>query len=120
MKKIFIILLIGLTVSMTSCTRRFHAWNSERVGDIEEMYKVQDADNRLYNYQWFFDQYNQIQATANNAMLLEGDEKKGTLMVLNSMIAEYNSKASQERNAAKWKSARLPQYIDLKDVYKEQ
>jgi hypothetical protein len=52
-------------------------------------------------------------------MLLEGDEKKGTLMVLNSMIAEYNSKAMQERNAAKWKSARLPQYIDLKDVYKE-
>lgn len=105
---------------LAGCTRSFHAWNSERVNDIREMYKVQDADNRLYNYQWFFEMYNNIKATANNAKLLDGDEKKGTLMVLNSMISEYNSKAAQERNAAKWKSAQLPQHIELGDVYSEQ
>lgn len=115
MKKIFVLLLVCLLLSTTSCSRRFHAWNSERVGDIEEMYQVQNADNRLYNYQWFYEQYNQISATANNVKVLTGDERTGTLMVLNSMIAEYNSKASQIRNAAKFKSDSLPYRIEISD-----
>lgn len=115
MRKLFILLLVGALICTTSCSRRFHAWNSERVGDINEMYKVQDADNRLYNYQWFFSQYNEIEATANNVKLLEGDEKLGTMMVLNSMISEYNSKASQIRNAAKFKSDNLPYRVELRD-----
>mgnify|MGYP003293602613 CR=1 FL=1 len=115
MRKLFILLLVGTLICTTSCTRAFHAWNAERVGDIDEMYKVQNADNRLYNYQWFFEQYNQISATANNVKVLTGDERTGTLMVLNSMIAEYNSKASQTRNAAKFKSDSLPYRIEISD-----
>lgn len=115
MKKLFFLVLVVVSLCTTSCTRAFHAWNAERVGDINEMYKVQNADNRLYNYQWFFSQYNEIEATANNVKLLEGDEKLGTMMVLNSMISEYNSKASQIRNAAKFKSDSLPYRVELRD-----
>ena len=68
-----------------------------------------------YNYQWFYDQYNACVATANNVKILEGDERKQTLMVLNSMIAEYNSKASQTINAALFKGRDLPQRLELSD-----
>lgn len=119
-KIVFVVALVATTFCTTSCSRRFHAWNSERVNDIEEMYKVQDADSRLYNYEWFYDQYNQIQSTAANVKLLKTeDEKSGTLMVLNSMIAEYNSRASQTRNRAKWMGAGVPSHIELSDVYRE-
>jgi hypothetical protein len=120
MKKVlFTLIAITACLVSTSCTRAFHKWNAERVGDIIEYYEVESASNRLYNYQWFFDQYNQIKATAANVKLLDGDDKKGTLMVLNSMIAEYNSRSAQERNRGKYKDDALPDRIELSDVYSE-
>lgn len=108
-------LLLGAVSLFSGCTKRqAHAiavWEN----DLAQEYRIQDVDNRLYNYQWFYDQYNACIATANNVKILEGDERKQTLMVLNSMISEYNSKASQTINAALFKGRDLPQRLELSD-----
>lgn len=108
-------LLLGAVSLFSGCTKRqAHAitvWEN----DLAQEYRIQDVDNRLYNYQWFYDQYNACIATANNVKILEGDERKQTLMVLNSMISEYNSKASQIINAALFKGRDLPQRLELSD-----
>ena len=108
-------LLLGAVSLFSSCTKRqAHAiavWEN----NLAQEYRIQDVDNRLYNYQWFYDQYNACIATANNVKILEGDERKQTLMVLNSMISEYNSKASQTINAALFKGRDLPQRLELSD-----
>lgn len=108
-------LLLGVVSLFSGCTKRqAHAiavWEN----DLTQEYRIQDVDNRLYNYQWFYDQYNACIATANNVKILEGDERKQTLMVLNSMISEYNSKASQTINAALFKGRDLPQRLELSD-----
>lgn len=59
--------------------------------------KVVNENAIVYNYEWYYDQYNQIKATRANLFLLkEGSEDYiGTVMVLNQMIGDYNSKASQ-------------------------
>lgn len=111
--------IIGVSIAIinvfTGCTKgQAHAiavWGN----DLAQEYKIQDVDNRLYNYQWFYDQYNACVATANNVKILDGEERKGTLMVLNSMISEYNSKASQTINAALFKGRDLPQRLALSD-----
>lgn len=108
-------LLLGAVSLFSGCTKRqAHAiavWEN----DLAQEYRIQDVDSRLYNYQWFYDQYNACIATANNVKILEGDERKQTLMVLNSMISEYNSKASQTINAALFKDRDLPQRLELSD-----
>lgn len=110
-----ITLLLGAVSLFSGCTKRqAHAiavWEN----DLAQEYRIQDVDNRLYNYQWFYDQYNACIATANNVKILEGDERKQTLMVLNSMISEYNSKASQTINAALFKGRDLPQRLEPSD-----
>lgn len=59
--------------------------------------KVVNANAIIYNYEWYYDQWNQIQATRANLFVLEPSsvEYTGTVMVLNQMIGEYNSKSSQ-------------------------
>lgn len=104
-----------LSILFYGCTKeQAHAIASWE-NDIRQEFKIQDVDNRLYNYQWFYDQYQQCKATAQNAKLLDGDEQKGTLMVLNSMIAEYNSKSSQIVNAALFKADDLPYRLEFSD-----
>ena len=107
--------LLAMVSMFSGCTKnQAHAiavWEN----DLAQEYVIQDVDNRLYNYQWFYDQYNACVATANNVKILDGDERKQTLMVLNSMIAEYNSKASQTINAALFKGRDLPQRLELSD-----
>jgi hypothetical protein len=119
MKVSAVVISLFLAIVTCSCTKQYHQWNAGYMNDIEEIYKVQDVDNRLYNYQWFYDQYNQILAVSNNAKILTNEaDKLGTLAVLNSMISEYNSHASQTRNAGKWRGNDLPYHIELSDVYK--
>ena len=76
-----ITLLLGAVSLFSGCTKRqAHAitvWEN----DLAQEYRIQDVDNRLYNYQWFYDQYNACIATANNVKIL-GNERKQTLMVL--------------------------------------
>ena len=107
--------LIVCSFFFNGCTKsQAHAvatWSN----DLKQEYKIQNVNNRLYNYQWFYDQYQQCKATAANAKLLEGEEQKGTLMVLNSMIAEYNSKSSQVIDAALFKADDLPYRLDISD-----
>lgn len=104
----FCMLFAGCTKGMA---RAVATWEN----DINQEFAVQDYKSRLYNYQWFFEQYNACVATANNAKLLEGDDRTGTLMVLNSMISDYNAKASQTMTAALWKAPNLPYQLTLAD-----
>ena len=111
--KLLLVILVSLL--FVGCTKQQARAIATWGNDLKQEYRVQDVDNRLYNYQWFYDQYQQCKATAQNAKLLEGDEQKGTLMVLNSMIAEYNSKSSQVVNAALFKADDLPYRLDISD-----
>lgn len=113
--KCFYGIIIFCMVCFTGCTKSMARAVATWENDINQEFAVQDYNNRLYNYQWFFDQYNQCVATANNVKLLDGDDRTGTLMVLNSMISEYNSKASQTMNAALWKAPNLPYQLTLSD-----
>ena len=108
-------LLLGAVSLFSSYTKRQAHTIAVWGNDIAQEYRTQDVDNRLYNYQWFYDQYNACVATANNVKILDGEERKGTLMVLNNMISEYNSKSSQSINAALWKAKDLPYQLSLSD-----
>ncbi len=76
--------------------------------------KVTSAEAIIGNYQWFYDQYNAIQAQKANLATLDKSarERPGLLMVLNTMIGEYNSRSKQiTRNL--WKASDLPYSIPL-------
>lgn len=112
---VFALLIIVCLLLFSGCTKEQARSVATWSNDIKQEFKVQNVNNRLYNYQWFYDQYQQCKATAANAKLLEGEEQKGTLMVLNSMIAEYNSKSSQVIDAALFKADDLPYRLDISD-----
>lgn len=76
--------------------------------------KVVNEKSIIYNYEWYYDMYNQIQAqTINyNSMESKAVEKNGLRMVINTMIGEYNSKSKQiTRNL--WKAEDLPYQMEL-------
>jgi hypothetical protein len=76
--------------------------------------KVINAESIIYNYQWYYDQYNAILAQKANidSMDKNAPELSGMKMVLNNAIAEYNSKSKQiTRNL--WKASDLPYQIEL-------
>ena len=78
------------------------------------MTKVVNSDAIIQNYQWFYDQYNAIQAQKMNYETTAPDafERNGMRMVLNNAIAEYNSRSRQiTRNL--WKPKDLPFEINL-------
>ena len=78
--------------------------------------KVVNADAIVYNYQWFYDQYQAIEAQKANLGIVDADsqEYRGMKMVLNRNIAEYNSRSSQiTRNL--WKANDLPYTIRLEE-----
>lgn len=83
-------------------------------GDIKQEYIIQDARTRVSTYEWFYDQYEQIQATELKAEIAEGtEEEPGIRMVLASMIAEYNAMARKEHTRAQWMPEDLPYQIQL-------
>lgn len=83
-------------------------------GDIEQEYIIQDARTRVSTYEWFYDQYEQIQATELKARIARGtEEEAGIQMVLASMIAEYNAMARKEHTRAQWMPADLPYQIEM-------
>lgn len=122
MKKFFIALSVAAiaAVIVLSLTPAFHKWNAKRVNDIKQEYAVQDADVRVSTYEWFYDQYGQIQATADKARLLNGDDRTGTEMVLYGMVQEYNSKARMQETKAMWMPRDIPYQLNLKDFIKEE
>lgn len=83
-------------------------------GDIEQEYIIQDARTRVSTYEWFYDQYEQIQATQLKAQIARGtEEEAGIQMVLASMIAEYNAMARKEHTRAQWMPTDLPYQIEM-------
>jgi hypothetical protein len=102
----------GVIIVYITVSALFSFWPfSSAVGVVK---KVTSAEAIISNYQWFYDQYNAIQAQAANLDALKEDapEKSGLSMVLNSMIAEYNSRSRQiTRNL--WKASDLPYEIRL-------
>jgi hypothetical protein len=92
----------------------FGLWPFSSIGGVAK--KVTEPEQIIYNYQWFYDQYNAIQAQAANIKVLpEGSqERMGARMVLNNAIGEYNSRSKQiTRNL--WKAEGLPHQINLED-----
>ena len=82
------------------------------INDVRQEYIIQDANKRIAGYEWFYAQYNEIEATRVKAKLAEGTpEEIGIKQVLASMIAEYNAKASSILTVGQWKAADLPSYI---------
>lgn len=73
----------------------FHTWPFSVAKNLAQ--KVVNADSIVYNYEWYYDQWNQIKATRASLFVLDKSsaDYKGTVMVLNQMIGEYNSKAAQ-------------------------
>lgn len=83
-------------------------------GDIEQEYIIQDARTRISAYEWFYDQYEQIQATELKARIAKGaEEEAGIRMVLASMIAEYNAMARKAHTRAQWMPTDLPYQIEM-------
>lgn len=119
MKRYFIFILVGfLVLTLTSC-RSFNKWFAKFQGDIDQEYKIQDADSRIYNYEWFYDQYGAIKSTAGKAKMLKGDDRTATILVLTDMIEKYNANASMSKTRGLWKSSDLPENIKLSDFIEE-
>lgn len=90
----------------------FSFWPFSVVNGITK--KVVNANSIIQNYEWFYDQFNAIQAQKANIAAMKDDapEKPGMTMVLNNAIAEYNSRSRQiTRNL--WKASDLPYQIKL-------
>lgn len=106
------IALVALA-SLSSCSA-FNRWNARFLNDQREPYLIQDARNRLGSYEWYYDQYNAIEAQRANieAAPKDAPERSGMVMVLNNAIGEYNSRSKQFTHN-QWKAQDLPQHIDL-------
>jgi len=79
----------------------------------------QYANSCIQNYEWFYNQYEAIKSTSVKAKLSEGSERTAIIMVLNDMIAEYNSRSKMTVTRVMWKSDSLPYQIDIKDFIEE-
>lgn len=77
--------------------------------------KVTSAEAIVGNYEWFYSMKAEIDATRMKYLIAEKSklsEADGILMVLNSMIAEYNAK-SRMKSRNLWKASDLPYQIEL-------
>ncbi len=107
-------LLVGVILALMIIGTVFTCLPLRVARDVVE--KTITAENVVYNYQWYYDQFNSIQAQKANLKAVEKDsqEYRGMLFVLNRNIAEYNSKSSQiTRNL--WKANDLPYVIKLEE-----
>jgi hypothetical protein len=117
MKRWCIVLIVILAIiSLSGCgvLKDIHATYANYRGEVVSNYMVQDARNRILSYDWYYDQYGQIQAQiANVESLQDGDDTRGGMIrVINSMIGEYNSK-SRQYNHAMWKADDLPYELEM-------
>jgi hypothetical protein len=113
MKKFTSILLLLLFLfSMYSCVP-INKWWAKLTNDVKQEYRLQDADKRIADYEWFEAQYAAIQATRQKVKIASGTENEiGIKMVLVSMIEEYNGK-SRMVTRAMWKDKDLPYEIEM-------
>lgn len=114
MKRILFVVLVCM-VFLTGCLpRSLHKWFAGYQGDVQQEYMVQDARNRILSYDWYYDQKGQIDAQIANITILdkEASERDGMIRVVNSMIAEYNSR-SKQYNHNLWKADDLPYELEF-------
>ena len=114
-----LLILFLLVVGYYKLGRPFAKMDARFLNDIKQEYAVQDVKNRIQNYEWFYEQYEAIKSTSTKAKLSKGDEKTAITMILNDMIAEYNSRSKMTVTRAMWKSDSLPYQIDSKDFIEE-
>lgn len=106
------VLLIVAAIVILTYSVGFARWRARRVNDIRQEYVIQDANKRIAGYEWFYAQYNEIEATRIKADLAKGtQEEVGIRQVLASMIAEYNAKADSVMTVGQWKASDLPNHI---------
>lgn len=113
-KKWFIVILI-FTVIITvyllfSAIFSFFPFSSIK-GVVQD---VSSSESIISNYEYFYDMKYQIDATRNKYIIAKKanlPEANGILMVLESMIGEYNSRSRQITRKL-WKSNDLPYQIN--------
>ena len=117
MRKVIIGLIIAAIIIATIFVVYnvdFNKWFARRTGDIRQEYIIQDANKRIEGYEWFYAQYNEIEATRIKADIAKGMfEENGIKQVLASMIAEYNAKANSVLTVGQWRASDLPNHIDF-------
>lgn len=112
MKKFLCAVAVVALLGYLAYSIGFAKWRSRRINDIRQEYIIQDADKRVAGYEWFYAQYNEIEATRIKADLAKGTiEETGIRQVLASMIAEYNAKAGSVLTVGQWKASDLPNHI---------
>ena len=111
--------ILAIAVGYYVFSKSFARMDAKFQNDVRQEYAVQNVQNRIQNYEWFYEQYETIKSTSMKAKLSEGNEKTAIIMILNDMIAEYNSRSKMTVTRAMWKSDSLPYQIDSKDFIEE-
>lgn len=126
MKKHFKLILLGsilgsLLLYLSSCGMIKKANNALATfdNDLEESWLRQDANKRLANYEWFYNQYGAIKSTRTKVLLAEEPDKTAIKMVLTDMVEDYNSKSRMNHTKAMWKPQDLPYQIDINELLGE-
>ena len=113
-KALIVILAVAVLVGIVwlAYSVGFARWHARRVNDIRQEYIIQDANKRIAGYEWFYAQYNEIEATRLKAEIAKGtQEEVGIRQVRASMIAEYNAKADSVMTVGQWRASDLPNHI---------
>lgn len=119
-KNIFFV-IASFTLVLSGCglikdaNSKLARWNN----DLEQEWIIQDANKRLSNYEWFYDQYGIIKSTASKVKLTEGEEQKATQLILIDMVEAYNSRSKQSMTKALWKAPDLPYQINITELLGE-
>jgi len=80
---------------------------------MREIDRVQDVDNRLSSYGYFYDMYNQIEAyKIQYETDTDPDRRESVKMILNREIGKYNSNSSKYFKS-EWKGRDLPDFIEM-------
>lgn len=113
MKNKYFKIISVIFVFVIVCTPLFHVFFARYINNIRQEYIIQNARTRVQTYEWFYDMYEQIEATKKKAELAKGTQEEiGIKMVLSSMISEYNAKAKMEWTKGQWKADDLPKVIE--------
>ena len=111
-KTLFVIASFTLVLSgcglIKDANSKLARWNN----DLEQEWIIQDANKRLSNYEWFYDQYGIIKSTASKVKLTEGEEQKA-------MVEAYKSRSKQSMTRALWKAPDLPYQINITELLGE-
>jgi hypothetical protein len=107
-------MVIAFCFSGCGILKSLNATYANYRGEVDANYMVQDAHNRILSYDWYYDQFAQIQAQIANIEAIDKSDgtRDGMIRVVNSMIGEYNSK-SRQYNHNLWKAQDLPQSIEM-------